>query len=731
MGRFYKTSQPENIDFMFKLPENLMMQATSQAAQDIEQNYVAMMSLQDKLQLPAFGDRDKKRGQEIVASYEDKINQMAQVLQKSPLDFRTKSGDIIGLSRSIHKDWTTGEAAAIMGNATKFSEMQKRYEAMIKGGQIKDPHSVPYLMKHIKDKFEQQGGTSYNPETGNYNDLQIEELTPYVDLPAKFQEYVKEMKPQIIAQGGYSHVGGGKYIRTTKTKTEVLSEEALLGVMWNKFMSDSNVNQYLQQREKIGVLPQSYDAKGNPVRLYNDQGNFIGRPFDVTKEKNKKGEEVDVLKWNDGNYLAGIMKGTIATNAVNNVLQNESELKADQYAYLAASQVNNTKPTTFMPDTKTQTLTVKTALENTGQYKSAQESYVNRSTGYNNYLTASPLLKNMNTTQAAAYQADLTKAKVLAEQGDINGAMDLARKHNDQDAMNMLVDMPKMYAEAQVYSSQVDAIATVLQKSMNLDLNKPEDVAKLENEVNRFLATDKSTSTRKNLNVTYGNMWADFSPQVQKAALQNLDALNDLVSDPTQWGEIYFVESGGVNADGKEIVTKTTLDQLVAAKKINIGQITAAATATPIVRGEGAGYIQEEEEEEAKMQSGKTKSHVGTAGLVTNMPTFKYNEGFGATTAKTTSEDWMIAIPILIGDGTSAKGTVYIPSSSYHSSALDGLKFAVEQQRITQHNNDLLELSIQPMAAIAKEKGYSYNEGEFVVTLNGQNFDLGKIANQR
>lgn len=711
MGRFYKTSQPENIDFMFKLPENLMLQATQQAAQDIEQNYVATLSLQDKLQLPAFGEADKNRAKQIIASYEEKINALTQQLQENPLEFRRKSGDITALARDINSNWSKGEAAGIMDNYTKFNEMQKRYEKMIQSGQIKDPYSVPYLFNNIKEKFEAKGGTKYNPETGGYNQIELEELTPYVDLPSEFDKYVEKMKPTIMAQSGIQKSPDGMYLRTTNYKTEVLSEQDILNTLWGRFVSDTNVHQYLRQREKIGVLPGSYDEFGNPISLYDKSGRFVSSPFSVVEKKDakgnvikdKRGNPVRELKWNPNNYLTGVMQGTINKYAVHNVLEDSVDIKAEPYAYLA-EQMKGASPTP-LPDSKTQTMQVRNTLKTPGAYKETVEAPARTLQAYQTYAANSPQIKSMNSTTLAQYQKDTKDAELLAARGDFQGAYGIVAKYGDPNLVMMLKNFANEQIQAEAYGTQEAVI-----KSMISEKNPNFTPEQVEAEFAKVIERQDLKQRIANVNITFGNTWSDLSPTVQKQVSKSISALNEILENPQQWGDFYYVPQDKVGEKkGESSTQKTNIQELNKAGVLDVDKLIQDA-----LRASQEGYLEEEGGEGDGTP--KLKNKTAKAGLLTNTPYFEYFEigADGKPVAGETQESWLIALPIYARGGkdnkgklinTVVSGTIYIPASNFNDPKLEQLKLAVENQRLEQAKEDLYNNVNYTTQKLAREYG--------------------------
>ena len=332
MGRNFKTTQPQNLDYLYKLPENLMLKATDQASQDITENQAALYDLYGKLQLPAIA-KDKAEATNLVKGYEDQINGVAQTLQENPLEFRRKTGDILGLQRQMSKDWTSGKAAAIAGRYSQRADWIKQQDELIKNGHLKDPEAATYMLNYLDDKTKD---LSYDPVTNNYNQWQGEQLAPHVDLIDRFNSYAKDVQAHTKATAGSSFSPDKKYIYNDGQTEKTLTKTELEDIITQKFLADEDTQKFLKQRSKIGSMTGWYDNKGeNLVSPYI---------------KDEKGKTV----WNPNSNLANLMQSTADTWDVHDITSKIHTMTADPYGVkAAASGANN-----VIIDSKTHSLNV-------------------------------------------------------------------------------------------------------------------------------------------------------------------------------------------------------------------------------------------------------------------------------------------------------------------------------------------------------------------------------------
>ena len=315
MGRYYKTANPQNIDFMYKLPEQYMLAAVQQASQDITQNQAVMYDLYGKLQLNALS-KDKERAKQILDGYETAINEIAADLQSDPLSFRTKGGDLLGLSRQMHKDFTKGEAAAIQSNYNIDAEWQKAYDKLAREGKLENANWIQALRARNLEKYK---GVGYNESTGNYNTYSPEELVSYVDIDKELAEKVKEIEKQINATAGAKVEGN--FIRESGKTTEKRTKDDILKVAMEEFYSDPKIQAFIKQGSDIGMLSGYYnkDENGNLTKQISpfktdDKGNYL---------TDKQGNLVE----NPESAALSKFKSMITRFEVNNVTEAHNRLK--------------------------------------------------------------------------------------------------------------------------------------------------------------------------------------------------------------------------------------------------------------------------------------------------------------------------------------------------------------------------------------------------------------------
>lgn len=124
MGRFYKTAKPQMIDFMYRLPENAILQAIKTTDDQLAQQEKNIYDLYGKLQISALSP-DESRKKEILQQYESDINALADEFNKNPLTALQNKSKLTNLSKKMFEDWTRGEVAGIQQQAALRADFKK------------------------------------------------------------------------------------------------------------------------------------------------------------------------------------------------------------------------------------------------------------------------------------------------------------------------------------------------------------------------------------------------------------------------------------------------------------------------------------------------------------------------------------------------------------------------------------------------------------------------------
>lgn len=282
MARFYQTAQSNFVaDKMLELPYDLMSKVVLNADKNVDDTIDTAVSLYDKLDANSLV-ADTPRLREIVQGYEGQVDDLVSEIQKNPLEYSRKLGDIRNLGRQIRSDFGTGEVAAIEKRFNEDAQWWKDAKEL----QKKDPqlYTDDYLRRLRRRNLEESGTVSYK---GN-NDY-----TPYsansVHGLGNLNEWVDERLKDAIpdAQSVERDVNSGGWIVTTKEGTKTMTAGELNDILTNSFNADTELQRAILQREELGMdgfNGISTDGNINPissirdVEMVDDKGNVVKVP---------------------------------------------------------------------------------------------------------------------------------------------------------------------------------------------------------------------------------------------------------------------------------------------------------------------------------------------------------------------------------------------------------------------------------------------------------------------
>ncbi len=259
MGRFYKTSKPEMLDFMYKLPEQAILGAVKSADAKLDAQSQYLTDLQKQLQVNALSwDKEKKDAK--VKEYEDLVKQHTYNIYNNPLAALNEVKGIRELGTTIHEDLTRGELFAYKGNydqrAKYYEEAKKR--ATDKEGKIRI-QDLNTAMEAFDLKYggvDGKTGANYDKTTGKYNVYGTEDLTDYFDV----SKYAKE-----TAEGWVSHQGSnwnvssdGMYWHKQEKKYDILGLDELTMGIYSTARNNENLVDHNVQKMKIEAQREAF-----------------------------------------------------------------------------------------------------------------------------------------------------------------------------------------------------------------------------------------------------------------------------------------------------------------------------------------------------------------------------------------------------------------------------------------------------------------------------------------
>ena len=185
MGRFYKPTRLEYVDYMYKLPADMMIDAVTKIDQNIDNTKKEIEDIR-KLSTSTTQTPSKKSGatggisggginvmpqhQErmdtLMSGYNSQIDNLATELSDDPLSYKTMGGRIGDVRTSFEKDITTGEIAGMTGQYASTQAWKKE--------QLDNDIDLTYVNQVLGIESESWDGGNY--KEGNFDPLNLPTL---------------------------------------------------------------------------------------------------------------------------------------------------------------------------------------------------------------------------------------------------------------------------------------------------------------------------------------------------------------------------------------------------------------------------------------------------------------------------------------------------------------------------------------------------------------------------
>jgi len=287
MGRFYQTSKAQMIDFSLKLPEEMMIQAVKFQDQMINKELAAYAQYTASLVGQGFGTTDEQKLKGIFQGYQDKIDSQTKELYGNVLEWRKMAPKLRTLGKNIYNDKTKGEWGAIQGNYNAHAAAVQKREELIKQNPDKFLTSDAEKISQVEYlKWEEQGGTQWNPNTKTGNSFGGISMREYVDPIALADVRGKGFK----ASGYEYHYSNpdGKWIRSGVNGKEYVSEQEVQQAMTDMFSSDKKFQEYYGQQYDLDSYLNGgnlKDIKGNNITKSDYINYYANKGIDFAVQK--------------------------------------------------------------------------------------------------------------------------------------------------------------------------------------------------------------------------------------------------------------------------------------------------------------------------------------------------------------------------------------------------------------------------------------------------------------
>lgn len=311
MGYNYKTTDPQDTDFIYQAPVNYMQEAAQNVSnmddQQIQQTDLLGNGIANVKYLPG----NEAAVKSIQDNYNKQINDITQQVSDDPTNFQKRMPLIRNLTRDITNNLTNGELSYYQQGANALSEFDKNNHQKVVGVNGKPGTVTPeayqtaraaYLADYQK-RIEANGGQAYNPQTKVGIPFAPEDLidTPNInkaisDATDKIKANSTDWKKDSIT---------GNWIFTNQNKNETVEQARVAQVARDAVVGSPEITAYLKQGNKLGYLKGTYDANGNFIEPYST-------------------DSTGKLTWNPNSMLAAPIRSAVGRDAYSKADKEES-----------------------------------------------------------------------------------------------------------------------------------------------------------------------------------------------------------------------------------------------------------------------------------------------------------------------------------------------------------------------------------------------------------------------
>jgi len=313
MGRFYSTNTPQNVDFVYKPPFEIMAKAIQNADLANDEIYDQAKLFNDDIVKVNFLEKDRELVAQKQKQYQDEISGVTTEIS-DPRNWRKALPKVRDIGRRLQTDLSTGGFGAVQKNYQKLADWEKSQAAGLASGKI-NQSDYNIAKQHFIDQY----GGAINPQTGQPVELQTEGLVHTPDIEGKIAKAVEGMKANMYKKR-WDDIGR-QWIWGKSNSTEELSETKLAEAAQYQVGNDPELLNYFQQGQRLGFVKDALDEEGK-----------IKPAFKSIKYATKPGEQ-DVIEWNPDSPLYGAIRGKAGGLSYRRT-EEEREARVNQYGLL-------------------------------------------------------------------------------------------------------------------------------------------------------------------------------------------------------------------------------------------------------------------------------------------------------------------------------------------------------------------------------------------------------------
>lgn len=357
MGRFYRTSSANPLDYMYRANIPLMERVIGANDQAITQTLDQSDKLAGISGAFPYLQQDAEDANKITQDYTKQVDDLTDAIRSDPANWNKQTGNIRDLRRKLETDYKTGKISQIMGNYNKYKsvsdyidEQTKQYSKDGKG--ISADRANAY-----KQNFLSNFKGTIDKTTGQYNTINAFNPMNNIDVRKRLSDELDKMKADGQIKITDEITGNGQYFNKETEKWEGITPEKILRIVTGR-LNDPQLMDYLKQDTQVGLVrgvynddpnspeyghfinPYSYDKvelSGAEQKIISNTKAQIDKTKDrATKEHlqeqldnyTKNLENRKQVKWNDNSYLGPIMR-SITDEFSHSKTDTENDLSAN------------------------------------------------------------------------------------------------------------------------------------------------------------------------------------------------------------------------------------------------------------------------------------------------------------------------------------------------------------------------------------------------------------------
>lgn len=270
MARFYNTASGSPIDYMYRVPGEMMMNVLQFNEAQNDMIYDQASLLNDALAQVKYLNPDEGKVKELTSQYNQEVDNISNKLREDPLSWRRLNPNIRDLGRKIHTDFTTGDLGKIQANYNAYQEYDKYISDLEKAGKL-SPQTGQIFRSTALNNY--TGFT--DPNTGSYRAFNAERPMEDMDLNKWMDDQLKNLEASGQVQWNEQ---AGDYFIKTESGWEAITQEKIMNTLLPAIQADNNLLSYLGQRQRYGIMSNIFDEQGN-LQLVNSDGKFINNPL--------------------------------------------------------------------------------------------------------------------------------------------------------------------------------------------------------------------------------------------------------------------------------------------------------------------------------------------------------------------------------------------------------------------------------------------------------------------